>query len=97
MKIIDARSGKQVRPGETVIYDSAVWAVGPGGSLRQGPSRGKEGFIFHGLLKRKVRGGVVGDFTMYEPGYAPRRVEVPMPVRYTHPSFFLQKVAFIPS
>ena len=26
-----------------------------------------------------------------------KRVEVPLQVRYTHPAFFLQKIAFIPS
>lgn len=84
MRIIDANTGTEPKVGDTFVN-----VVGR-----------------HTLLR--VREGLLSAKALFRITYAPderdpllrgRTVErwVPLQVRYTHPSFFLQKVAFIPS
>jgi hypothetical protein len=108
MKIIDARSGKEVRVGETVIWENqprlvGKWKFDENSAFKMSdfkklpPASGKEGFTLHAL--KKISGKLVGDFTIYAPtipGGKWRR-DVPLLVRFLHPSYFFQRVAFIPT
>lgn len=84
MRIIDARSGKEPKVGETITY--------PGG----------EGFelleIEDRFFSARAR---VRSFAPAHPDTGAETVSttgwVPLQVRFTHPSFFLQRVAFVPS
>ena len=86
MKIIDARLGDEVQVGVSVIYSNIVeWPSGED----LGPDPGnytllevEENFLSaYGTFRRS-------DGFEY-------RIE--LPVRFLHPRFFLQKVAFVPS
>jgi hypothetical protein len=73
MRVIDARSGREVSINERVTYPDGEWW-----HLRDAFP---EGFFTAVAYVETPR------------GFA----RVRMPIRYTHPSFFLQRVAFFPS
>lgn len=84
MKIIDARSGKELKVGETIFYPDNEYLqlleVIPGFLIAQA------------RIKRRYLGLIRGEFDLIED-----EVWTPLAVRYTHPKYFLQHVAFIPS
>lgn len=82
MRIIDARSGKDLIPGCRVSYSDGESVT----LLSATP----------GIFSTKLTADVV------RPNHLtgelePQRIALKVPVRYTHPSFFLQPVAFWPS
>lgn len=79
MRIIDARSGREMKVGDIVQY--------PGG----GATQLLDARV--GLWAAKVR--IRTDWHGAPGGYDDRWVDAI--VRYTHPSFFLEKIVFIPS
>ena len=84
MKIIDARSGQEMVVGKTVAY--------PGGeSLTL--LKVKSGLL---SARARVRSTTV-DYT--DPGRAlvTRETWIDLAVRWTHPRFLLQHIAFIPT
>lgn len=107
MKIIDSRSGKVVQVGETIIWENKRRLVGKwwleNGEFKTKehrilpPITGKEGFTLHAL--KKVSGNLVGDFTIYAPTIPGGKWwrDVPLIVRFLHPSYLFQRVAFIPT
>ena len=97
MKVIDARSGKVMQPGETVWWDTRTIGMDAEGNFVPiGPQNECEGVTFHGL----IRGGwwkPVADLTIYGPRLpgGSQRVQAPLLFRLTHPKHFLQPVAYI--
>lgn len=92
MKVIDARSGQEMRIGDTVRYHH-------GEQLTLVD-------VDEGLLSCSAMvEHVFRDVTQIPPGVssimnAPlvtKRSQIPLQIRLFHPSFFLQRVAFIPS
>lgn len=88
MKVIDARSGREMRIGDTVEY-------GDGERLRLiDVDSGL--FSASAVIETTYR----DHGTRVEVGRPPlitRRAQVPMPVHWLHPRFLFQHVAFIPS
>lgn len=82
MKIIDARSGREMKVGDTVRYPDGEWlrleAVDPG--LLSGKA------IITSCDQNPMTGQMVT-----------RTQEVPLAVRWFHPGFPFQHVGFIPS
>ncbi len=84
MKIIDARSGKVVTPGQVVTY-------GDGEKLKL--LEVDEGlFSARALIETTHR-----DFGQADRPLVSDRQWVQLAVRFTHPAFLFQHVAFIPS
>ena len=84
MKIIDARSGQEMQIGRTISY--------PGGEsvtlLEVEP----------GILSARARARTVfRDWSQAGGPLVAREDWGPLVVRWTHPAFFLQHVAFFPS
>lgn len=87
MRVIDARSGQDMTIGATVRY---------GGGEQLTLLDIDEGLVSATAYVERV----YLDFSKEVGGEAPLitdRRQIPLQVRFTHPSFFLQKVAFIPS
>lgn len=89
MRVIDARSGAELRVGDTVDWGNGEFLtlvdVEPGW-----------------LSASAVIETVERDYMSMTRGPAlpkliTRRRQIPLAVRFTHPRFFLQHVAFIPS
>ena len=93
MRIIDARSGEDVVVGQYLKNQDATIMLNPDGSRTEVPN--EEGFtilqVKEGLFKAEALMKIYYDGRWHEPQW------VPMPVHYLHPSFFLQKIAFVPS
>lgn len=85
MRVIDARSGQDMKIGETVRYGGGEW-------LRLID-------VDEGLLSANAT--IEHCYRDYgrgvDAGFVTSRAIVPLAVRFLHPSFFLQRVAFIPS
>lgn len=82
MKVIDSRSGIELQVGQTVRYPGGEW-------LR-----------LDGYQAGFFQGRATITSTLLEPtsGRLVTATQiVPLVVRWTHPGFFLQHVAFIPS
>lgn len=81
MKIIDARSGREIKAGETIAYPD-------GESIRLDSYR-------PGILAADA---VVTSTTRNLSGRLETATAVvPLVVRWTHPNYFLQHVAFLPT
>jgi hypothetical protein len=77
MRVIDARSGRDVKVGDVVRYgDDDWWEMID---------------VAHGLTWANAM--VVG--VMHGERFGP--TWLPLKVRFTHPGFFLQRVAFAPT
>lgn len=84
MRVIDTRSGHEMRLGDTVSYPDGEYV--------------KLLDVDEGLLSANaVVEYVYRDFSKPERPLVRAQRQIPLTVRFTHPSFFLQKVAFIPS
>jgi len=84
VKIVDARSGEVVAPGQVVAY-------GDGEKLKL--LEVDEGLISaRALIETTYR-----DFGKLDRPLVTARQWVPLAVRLTHPAFLFQRVAFIPS
>jgi hypothetical protein len=87
VKIVDARSGEVMEPGKTVVY-------GGGEKLRvilvdeQSLFRAKA--FVETTYRDYSRGGK-------KPALVTRTQWVPLSVRFMHPAFVFERVAFIPS
>lgn len=95
MKIIDARSGLEMKVGDVVRYPDGEWTELV--SARPGV------FSAVATFRRRYRDrsraiwradGTLDDATPFVEGVL---VDQPLIVRWTHPRFFLQHVAFLPS
>ncbi|MCC7024606.1 MAG: hypothetical protein IT338_17395 [Thermomicrobiales bacterium] len=84
MKIVDARSGKAVQIGQTIKYP---WT----------PEFQPHGPEWIRLVD--VRPGIWSASAIIQRGNGVRSetLEIPLVVRWTHPSYFLQHVAFLPT
>lgn len=86
MIVVDARSGDEVRVGDTIRYrDGSWWTL-----LR----------VKRGILSAKAL--IEGNSIAHDPDLDrsltnAARSWVRMPIRYTHPDFLLKAVAFMPS
>lgn len=96
MKVIDARSGLVMKSGDVIHYNPdeyvALVDVAPG--LLSASAR----------LKRRYRSPLprIQDLPLEHPlnqeyRYVEDTIDQPLQVRWTHPKYFLQHVAFIPS
>lgn len=85
MKVIDARSGKEMRIGDVVNYPDGEWI--------------RLISVDEGILSATA---VIDTSEIaYPPGDGRKLVrrtkKIPLGVRYLHPSYMFQKIAFIPS
>jgi len=82
MKIIDARSGEELKPGTIVHYldGGFVELVSVESGLLSASA----------MIKRRY-------FNPMADKWVEDTVRTPLHVRWTHPKFFLQHVAFIPT
>jgi hypothetical protein len=83
MKVIDTRTGGEVKVGDTVRYgeDEAFTLLDVDESL----------FSATATINRTFRHFQTGELVVN------LNEQIPLEVRFFHPAFFLQKVAFIPS
>lgn len=103
MRIIDSNSGRDVRPGDVVTNVDGTWRLhGVRFNRRLFPSRAV--FVIEYLAHPPGReiilrhdGSTKEGPARRAPAPLGRLVKVPGIVRYLHPSFPLQSVAFIPS
>ena len=87
MRVIDARSGKDVRVNEWILYP----AGGSGVVCVNGQPCDPDSYRM-----RALRPGLIsaeGDFEFADG----RRITAPLRVRFTHPAFMGQRVAFVSS
>ncbi len=75
MRVIDARTGKDVHIGETIVYDA------------EEPN-------WYRILEVKDR--LMSVSALMEGNEIPRQW-LPLQIRYTHPGFLFQRVAFVPT
>lgn len=87
MKIVDARSGEVMKPGKTVVY-------GGGEKLRVVVVDEQSLFRAQALVETTYR-----DYSRNgkKPALVTKTQWVPLSVRFMHPSFMFERVAFIPS
>lgn len=84
MKVIDARTGQEVVVGQTVTYDDDE-----GITLLE---------LETGLWSARARvRRIYRDPRTTPGGFRTSEAWIPLQVRWTHPRYFLQHVAFIPS
>jgi hypothetical protein len=83
MRVIDARSGKTVQIGETIEWRTG-WCETHGPTWIRLLNVRPDVFRASAVIQR-------GDRSRSE------TVEIPLVVRWLHPSYFLQHVAFLPT
>lgn len=95
MKIIDARSGQEMTIGQTISYTDGesvtLLEVEPG--ILQARARART--VHRDMTKLQSAG--FGVIDMSKLPLITQEQWVPLTVRWTHPAFFLQHVAFFPS
>lgn len=107
MKVIDAHTGLEVKVGSRVPLPISIRhkpgvlfdldsVPGPEDTLRHAERHGLTNYytilaIHPGVLRASM------DAVFHENGRQSIRRNIPLAVRWTHPSFFLQHVAFVPS
>ena len=82
MKVIDARSGQHMNPGDIVTYPGGEWLY----LERVDAGLFKAQAVIHTGENNPAGTRVNG-----------KRQKVPLVVRWTHPGFLFQHVAFLPS
>lgn len=87
MKIVDARSGEVMTPGKTVSY-------GGGEKLRVIFVEEKSLFSAQAFVETTYRDYSCSD---QKPAFVKTSQWVPLAVRFMHPSYLFERVAFIPS
>lgn len=99
LRIIDARTGKDVEVGEPLVYDSGVtYVVQPGDDSDEIKVKRttEEEPGWYRILKVEDR--VFGARALMEGNKLQPRIQwVPLRVRITHPAFRFQRVAFVPT
>lgn len=88
MKIIDARSGKEIKIGETIVYSDEEYVK----LLDVVSGIFKANALVQRKYPLKYKTGIHTDV-----GFAENQIWIPLVVRFIHPKYFLQHVAFIPS
>lgn len=99
LRIIDARTGKDVTVGKPIVYDSGiVYTVEPGEDSDEIVVRraAEDEPGWYRILKVEDR--VFGARALIEGNkLEPATQWVPLRVRLTHPNFLFRRVAFVPS
>lgn len=84
MKIIDGRSGEEMKPGKIIVYDD-------GEKLRVID-------VDIGLMSAKAYVETTyRDYAKDDPTFITTRRWMPLVVRFMHPAHLFERVAFIPS
>jgi hypothetical protein len=98
MRLIDTRTGDDVAIGDTVVYDDGTtYEVVPvdGDEIKVRRLQDEEPKWYRII---KVQDRIFSARALMEGNALEPRIQwVPLHVRVTHPGFFLQRVAFVPT